>query len=116
MTHKTHELHSARLKNNCPTCFGADGLEFTFTQRENENGFFIKPSSQIDESLYCRNCKTTIYPVNWTEDIERVYDYNRKIAETQRQYLKVKPLSYIIIFAAIVVVAAGIFLLININS
>lgn len=23
------KLHQARLNNNCPTCFGTDGLEFT---------------------------------------------------------------------------------------
>jgi uncharacterized protein YbaR (Trm112 family) len=111
MTHKTHNLHSARLKNNCPTCFGTDGLEFTFTQQEKENGLFFKPSAQIDESLYCHNCKSMIYPVNWTEDIERVYEYNKKIAETKREYLKVKPLFYILILLAIILVAAGIFLL-----
>lgn len=112
MTRKTHNLHTARLKNNCPTCFGTDGLEFTFKQEEKENAFFTKPSPQIDESLYCHNCKHMIYPVNWNEDIERVYDYNKKIAETQRQYLKVKPLLYIVILAAIIVVAATIYLLI----
>lgn len=112
MTRKTHKLHSARSKNNCPTCFGTEGLEFTFTQEEKENAFFIKPSPQIDEALYCHNCKNMIYPVNWTEDIERVYDYNKKIAETQRQYLKVKPLFYIVILTAIIVVAAVVYLFI----
>ena len=112
MTRKTHKLRSAQVKNNCPTCFGTNGLEFTFTQEEKENAFFIKPASQIDESLYCHNCKNMIYPINWTEDIELVYNYNKKMAESQRQYLKVKPLLYIVILVAIIVVAAVIYLLI----
>lgn len=112
MTSKTHKLHSARLKNNCPTCFGSDGLEFTFTQEEKDDAFFTKPSSQIDETLYCHNCNNTIYPVNWNEDIERVYDYNKKIAETRRQYLKVKPLFYILFIVAIILVAAVVYLVI----
>ncbi len=112
MSDKTHILHEARLKNNCPTCFGTDGLELTFSQNEKETALFKKPASKIDETLYCHNCKNTIYPVNWTEDIERVYDYNRKIAETYRRYLKVKPLFYILIILAVVVIGAVIYMLI----
>ncbi len=105
MGHKTHTLHQARLKNNCPTCFGTDGLEFTFTQDEKETAFFKKPSTKIGETLKCHTCNNTIYPVNWTEDIERVFDYNKKIAETNKHYLKVKPLFYILILVAIVLIA-----------
>jgi len=112
MTQKTNILHTAKLKNNCPTCFGTDGLEFTFTQDENENVLVHRPDKEIKNSLYCHNCKNAIYPVNWTEDIERVYDYNRKIAETNRQYLKVKPLFYILILVAVLLVAATVYLLI----
>ena len=112
METKTHILHTGRLKNNCPTCFGTDGLEFTFTQVEKENSFFKKPASEIESNLYCHTCKNDIYPVNWTEDIERVFDYNKKIAETNKQYLKVKPLFYILVIAAIVLIAALVYLLI----
>lgn|SRR5690554_3664836 len=112
MSQKTNTLHTARLKNNCPTCFGTDGLEFTFAQDEKENALFQKPNSKIDEALYCHNCKNVIYPVNWTEDIELVYNYNKKLAETNRQYLKVKPLFYILIIAAIIVVAVATYALI----
>lgn|SRR5690554_5101627 len=109
MTRQTHILHTAQLKNNCPTCFGADGLKFTFKQEEKENVFVVKPSCQMEESLYCHNCNTMIYPVNWDIDIERVYDYNKKIAETKRRSLKVKPLSYIVIFGGAVLLAVGIY-------
>lgn len=112
MSTKTHSLHTAKIKNNCPTCFGTDGLEFSFSQSEKDTPFFHKPETQIDEKLFCHKCNSQIYPVNWTEDIERVYDYNRKIAETNKQYLKVKPLFYILIVVAIILVAAGIYILI----
>ncbi|MEM0517951.1 MULTISPECIES: hypothetical protein [Aequorivita] len=111
MSTKIHTIHTARLKNNCPTCFGADGLEFTFTQKEKETPFYTKPTSQLSERLYCHTCKNTIYPVNWTEDIERVFEYNKKIAETHKQYLQVKPLFYIIILVAIVLTGVGIYTL-----
>lgn len=109
MTTKTHTLHTARIKNNCPTCFGSDGLEFTFSQEEKETIFQKKTAKQIDEKLYCHTCKNPIYPVNWTEDIERVYHYNKKIAETNRIGLKVKPLLYIVILLAIIIVATGVY-------
>lgn len=111
MTRQIHTLHIAQLKNNCPTCFGADGLKLTFKQEEKESSFFVKPSTQLEESLYCQNCDTTIYPVNWDIDIERVYEYNKKIAETKRRSLKVKPLFYIMIFGGAVLLAAGIYYL-----
>lgn len=112
MKKRIHTLHTARLKNNCPTCFGAEGLEFTFTQQEKETPFFKKPAATIEHSLYCHTCKNDIFPVNWTEDIERVFDYNKKIAETKKQFLKVKPLFYILIVVAIILVAAAVYLLI----
>ncbi len=113
MTERTHILHTAQLKNNCPTCYGNDGMEFTFTQSEKENAFFKKPSSKIEETLYCHNCKTTIYPVNWTEDIELVYEYNKKLVETYRHHLKIKPLLYVVIIIAILVVATAAYFLLN---
>lgn len=109
MAKRTHILHTAQLKNNCPTCFGNDGLEFTFTQEENENSFRTKPSQEIEQILYCHNCITYIYPVDWTEDIERVHDYNRKLAETKRHHLKIKPLTYILILIGISIVAAAVY-------
>ena len=112
MTIKTHTLHTSRLKNNCPTCFGTDGLEITFTQEEKETPFFKKPATDIEHTLFCHTCKNSIYPVNWTDDIERVFDYNKKIAETNKHYLKVKPLFYILIVAAIVLVAVVVYFLI----
>ncbi len=112
MSSKINTLHTARLKNNCPTCFGTDGLEFTFTQVEKESPLYKKPAAEIESRLYCHTCKNDIYPVNWTEDIERVFDYNKKIAETNKQYLKVKPLFYVLVIVAIVLVAAIVYLLI----
>ncbi len=87
-------------------------MEFTFTQTEKETLFFKKPATEIDNRLHCHTCKNDIYPVSWTEDIERVFDYNKKIAETNKQYLKVKPLFYILVIVAIVLVAAIVYLLI----
>ncbi|SRR5690554_538602 len=105
MKNKTHSLHRARLKNNCPICFGTEGLEFTFTQDEKETVFFRKPASEINEVLFCNGCNNHIYPVNWTEDIERVFDYNKKIAEIHKHHLQIKPLFYFSIIGTVIVAA-----------
>lgn len=116
MAKRTHILLTSQLKNNCPTCYGNDGLEFTFTQDEKENRLIRKPSPDIEHILYCHNCKTHIYPVDWTEDIELVYEYNRKLAETKRHHLQVKPLMYILILIGLVLVGATVYILLNYNS
>ena len=113
MSKKTQVLHTARLNNNCPECFSTEGLEITFTQDQKETLFFKKTSKEIPEKLFCHTCKNPIYPINWTEDIERVYDYNKKIAETNKQYLKVKPLFYIMILLATALCAFGVYYLIT---
>ena len=106
-----HILHTAKINNNCPECFANKGLEFTFSQKEKENKFYSQASKEIEEVLYCHNCQQTIYPVNWTDDIERVYAYQRKLAKPISTMIKVKPLLYGIIFFDAIVLAAIIYYL-----
>jgi uncharacterized protein YbaR (Trm112 family) len=73
-----HTLHTATLKNNCPECFANNGLQFTFSQKETTHKLYVKAEKNIEEKLYCNSCGNDIYPVNWDDDIERVYNYNKK--------------------------------------
>ncbi|MCT8339550.1 hypothetical protein MG296_05760 [Flavobacteriaceae bacterium TK19130] len=73
-----HILLKAELNNNCPECFATDGLELTFTQKEKLTKWYRKASPEIGEQLICHTCGTTLYPIRWTEDIERVYQYHKK--------------------------------------
>jgi len=100
------KLHSATLTNNCPTCYSTNSLELTFEQEFSETPFFQKANPQLKETLYCRTCNNQIYPVNWTEDIERVYDYHRKRALPQSRYVKVKPLFYVVVLLGVSLVSA----------
>jgi len=108
-------LHTARLNNNCPECFDTEGLEFTFTQEEKHSKFYNQASKEIDEKLYCHTCKNIIYPVSWTEDIERVYQYHKKQVHPMSTSMQLKSLAHILILAGIVVIAAVVFLLWNAN-
>ena len=111
-----HILHQARLHNNCPECYDTEGLEFTFTQEEKHSKFYNQASKNIDEKLYCHTCKNTIYPVNWTDDIERVYQYHKKQVHPKSTVKQLKSVSYIFILAGIVALAAIVSLIWNINA
>lgn len=109
MQHHTHLLHEALLNNNCPECYSNGGLVFTFTQEERENLCYRKAAKEVQEKLFCHDCNTHIYPVNWDEDIERVYNYNRKLAVPKNNSIKLKPIAYWVVLLAILLVGAIIY-------
>ncbi|MEZ4795286.1 MAG: hypothetical protein R2773_07430 [Flavobacteriaceae bacterium] len=78
MKHKKYRLHTAKINNHCPECFSKEGLEFTFSQTKTDHPLYTKANKEIEEVLFCYHCQHTIYPINWTEDIERVYEYHKK--------------------------------------
>lgn len=103
-------LHIAKLNNNCPVCYATDGLEISFIQEHHENKFYNKIEKEVSETLYCHNCKNIIYPVNWNEDIERVYAYHRKQAKPESAQIQLKPISYSIVLGALTLVGLIIYL------
>ncbi|QIE59527.1 hypothetical protein G5B37_08110 [Rasiella rasia] len=105
----THTIHTASLNNNCPICYGKDGLQLEFTQQKKENKFYEKALSEISSTMHCSTCNSAIFPVNWTEDIERVYEYNRKLAKPLPTAIRLKPLFYLIILADALLVGALIY-------
>lgn len=100
-------LHKARLKNNCPECFANDGLEFSFTQEQTFKKLFTTASKEISEKLYCHTCNTTIYPVNWDDDIERVYDYHKKQVHPKKFGMRFTALGYGVLAGGILVLVLG---------
>ncbi len=111
-THE-HILHSAKLNNNCPECYATNGLEISFVQEECENRFYTKAQKSITETMYCNNCNHNIYPVNWTEDIERVYEYHKKQAIPKSSQTNLKPITYGIILFCLAGITALIYFLLN---
>jgi len=111
MKTKTHILHTAKVNNNCPKCYSKEGLEFTFSQEEVENKLYSKAKNEVMESLYCQNCNETIYPVNWTEDIERTRNYHKKLAKPKGSGIQLKPLAYLLLLIDALIVGAVIYYL-----
>ncbi|MGK0175474.1 MAG: hypothetical protein ACI9AT_001861 [Ulvibacter sp.] len=97
MNTSEHILHTASLKNNCPICYTTNGLEITFIQEEIENWYSVKNQKEILETIYCQNCKNTIYPVNWNENIEKTFSYHKKQAIPRSSQLRLKKIAYMIL-------------------
>ncbi|MAZ72825.1 MAG: hypothetical protein CMC70_06725 [Flavobacteriaceae bacterium] len=109
----TQTLHTARLNNNCPTCFATDGLELTFSQEKQTNTLYDKTEKEINSKMYCHTCGHDIFPVSWTDDIERVYDYHKKLATPSSTGIRPKPLLYILMLVAVIVVAGIVYYFIS---
>ena len=111
MEKRTHILHKAQVNNNCPECYSTEGLEFIFSQEEVQNKLYSKVNKEVIETLHCHTCDQDIYPVKWTEDIEQVYDYHRKLVKPKNSGIKLKPLAYLLILTDALIITAIIYYL-----
>ena len=106
MKENLKEIKQATLANNCPECYANDTLSLTFYQKNIKSAFFKRATDEISNSIICQKCNSTIYPVQWTEDIERVYDFYFKSLEPEKPSFKLTGLSKWLIIFTILVVAA----------
>ena len=90
-------LKEARLSNNCPECYSNDGIELTFKQKFIENAFYKAITAEVINEMYCQNCNTQIFPIQWTDDIESVVDYQKRALQPKPKSIKLKPLAWVII-------------------
>ena len=107
-------LKSVKLNNNCPECYSREGLELTFKQRFKETTLYRSVTHETKEFLKCTTCNTDIFPVMWTDDIERVVNYQQKAFTPKPKSFKLKKTAWIIlitidvIIILIVLIATGI--------
>ncbi|MDC6365431.1 MULTISPECIES: hypothetical protein [Flavobacteriaceae] len=76
-------IKKAEITNNCPECFNQE-LELTFYQKHTYNPFFHRTTPEVTYEIKCKKCHSIIYPVDWTTDIERVFDYYNKLVRPDR--------------------------------
>lgn len=100
------------LNNNCPECFNQD-LKLTFYQKHTYGRFFHKTTAEVTNKLVCNKCKSNIYPVSWTEDIERMFDYYQKTVTPEAKSSKPTTFFYVVILLLIALVAGGIYVYLN---
>ena len=107
-------IKTVKLNNNCPECYSKDGLELTFKQKFKDTSLYRSVTSETKEFLKCNVCNSDIYPVMWTDDIERVISYQRKAFTPKTGSLKLKKLAWILLLSIdaiiilIVLIATGV--------
>ncbi|WP_291870624.1 hypothetical protein [Maribacter sp.] len=103
-------IKEADVTNNCPECFNQD-LKLSFYQKHSYGKFVHKTTNEVTHKLTCNTCKSDIYPVNWTDDIERIFGYYQKMAIPEKKSVKYTALFYVLTFSLITLIGVGIYLL-----
>lgn len=102
-------IQQAELTNNCPECFNQD-LTLTFLQRHTFGRLFHRTTSEVSHELRCNKCNSLIYPVKWTDDIERSFEYYRKMVKPNRASIRFTTLFYALLLLLISLVGAIIYI------
>lgn len=90
-------IKKVALKNNCPECYSSEGLNLSFNQRFVETKFYKSITTEVKHEIKCKTCNTIIYPVQWTDDIERVVEYQQRAFTPKNTSTYLKKASWIII-------------------
>ncbi len=106
---KLKVIKKTALNNNCPECFNQD-LHLTFYQKHTYGSLFHKTTSELSNKLICNTCHSTIYPVSWTEDIERMFKYYEKTANPANTSSKPTLLFYALLLVLLAFVAGIVYL------
>ncbi|NKI26172.1 hypothetical protein HCG49_06330 [Arenibacter sp. 6A1] len=101
-------VKEANLTNNCPECFNQE-LKLTFFQKHTYGSFYDKSTKEITHEIKCNTCSSDIYPIAWTQDIERVYDYYRKMVTPKKATIKFTKLFYSLVLFLIVSMSIGVY-------
>ncbi len=102
-------IKEAQITNNCPECFNQD-MTLTFSQKHLYSRFFHRTTSEVRHEIKCQKCQSIIYPVKWTEDIERIFDYYQKTVNPERAKISFTPLLYGVIIGFLILVGAAYYL------
>lgn len=101
-------LKEAEITNNCPECYNQE-LILTFYQKHKLGAFFHITTNEVTHEIKCRKCQSVIYPVSWTPDIERVFDYYNKLVTPDRSSIRFTTLFFIVLVLILCVVAATVY-------
>ena len=104
MEEKFITIKEVVLNNNCPECYNNSGLHLTFKQKFVETKFYKSITKENTHQLECHNCNTSIYPISWTEDIERVFNYHQKAFTPKKPSTKLKKSAWFLIIGALILI------------
>ena len=78
----------------------------TFRQKVVETKFYKSVTSYTQYEINCNTCKSVIYPERWTEDIERVVEYQEKAFRPMMSSTYIKNPTWVVIAAVGVLITA----------
>ncbi len=93
------------LKNNCPECFNQE-LKLTFYQKHLISRFYHKTTNEVSQEIRCNKCESLIYPVQWTNDIERSFEYFQKMITPKPRSLRFTKLTYGLLILLVVLIGS----------
>ncbi|MDE3743020.1 hypothetical protein [Maribacter polysaccharolyticus] len=102
-------VKEAEITNNCPECFNQD-MKITFKQKHLTGRLFDRVTKEVTYTILCKKCNSIIYPVNWTEDIERTFNYYQKMVTPEKPAIRFTSLFYIIVISILVLMGTAIYL------
>lgn len=102
-------IQEAELTNNCPVCYAQD-LQLRFFQRHTYGKLYHKVTGDVIHEITCRKCDSVIYPVQWTEDIERSFDYYNKLVKPSRQRIRFTTFFYVLMVMLISLVSIAVYI------
>lgn len=97
-------IKEAPITNNCPECYNQE-LVLTFYQKHTHNAFYQRTAKTVKHEITCKKCGSIIYPVNWSQDIERVFDYYNKLVRPDRPSVRFTLLFYGVLILLLIVIA-----------
>ncbi len=100
-------LKEAALNNNCPECYSTNGMILSFKQKKQRSKLLVKTKGNVIESINCNTCENQIYPGQWTQDIERVYEYHKKTITSIPSSIRFTKLFYFLFLVLVLVAGAG---------
>jgi hypothetical protein len=106
---KLEVIKESVITNNCPECFNQD-MTLSFFQKHLYSKFYHRVTPVVEHQIRCNKCQSIIYPVKWTEDIERIFEYYRKTVEPKASKTRFTVFFYVLILLLIALVATGVYL------
>lgn len=106
---KLEILKDANITNNCPECFNQD-MQLTFYQKHIYGKLYHRTTAEVSHQLKCNRCNSVIYPVSWTEDIEKIFDYYQKMVAPEKASIRFTALFFVLILIGIVLVGTAVYL------
>ena len=102
-------IKDADITNNCPECYNQE-LKLTFFQKHTYNALFHRTTDEVTHEIKCKKCHSIIYPVNWTTDIERVFDYYNKLVKPDKTAIRFTTLFFIILIVVLGLAATAVYM------